>query len=46
MLNKKRDHDQRPESDSRPLISIGALTFARTVAAEFEKVETGYRNGL
>ena len=45
MLNKKRDHDQRPESDARPLISIGAMAFARTVAAEFEKVETGYRTG-
>ena len=46
MLNKKRDHDQRPESDSRPVISIGALAFARTVAAEFKELETGYRNGL
>jgi hypothetical protein len=46
MSNYKRDHDQRPESDARLVNSIGALAFARTVAAEFEKLETGYRNGL
>ncbi len=46
MMNNKRDHDQRPESDTRPPISIGAMAFARTVADEFEKLETGYRNGL
>ena len=28
------------------LNTIGAMAFARTVAAEFVKVETGYRNGL
>ena len=32
--------------DERPVITIGAMPFARTVAAEFVKVETGYRNGL
>ena len=46
MLEKTPDHDQRPESDERPVITLGALAFARTVAAAFAKLETGYRNGL
>ncbi len=46
MLEKTPDHDQRPKSDARPVITLGALAFARTVAAEFVKLETGYRNGL
>ena len=46
MFEKTSDHDQHPESDARPEITLGALAFARTVAAEFVKLETGYRNGL
>ena len=46
MLNQKRDHVPRPPSAERPLLATGAMTFAQQVAADFEKLETGYRNGL
>ena len=46
MLNQKRDHVPRPESAERPLLAIRAMAFAQKLAAEFEKLETGYRNGL
>ncbi len=45
MLNKNRDHGQRPESAARPLLSIGAMPYARDLAAEYQALETGYRNG-
>jgi hypothetical protein len=46
MTNNKRDHDQRPQGGAKTLISIGAMAYALQVAATFEKLETGYRNGL
>ena len=45
MLNQKGDHVQRPESAARPLLSIRAMAFAQKVAAEYQALETGYRNG-
>ena len=46
MLNQKRHHVPRPASAERPLLAISAMTYAQQVAADFEKLETGYRNGL
>jgi hypothetical protein len=46
MLNQKSHHVLRPESTEKPLLSISAMAYAEKVAAEFEKLETGYRNGL
>jgi len=45
MLNQKGDHVQRPESAARPLLSIRAMAFAQKIAAEYQALETGYRNG-
>ena len=44
MLNKKRDHGQRPESAARPLLSIGAMAYADKLKADYQEVETGYRS--
>ncbi len=45
MLSPKRDLVPRPESAARPLLSIRAMAFAQKVAAEYQALETGYRNG-
>jgi hypothetical protein len=45
MLNPEDDHAPRSQSAGRPLLSIGAMAFARTVRAEYQEMETGYRNG-
>jgi hypothetical protein len=45
MLNHKGDHVQRPESAARPVLSIRAMAFAQKIAAEYQALETGYRNG-
>jgi hypothetical protein len=44
MLNQNRDHVPRPKSAA--LLPTSAMTFAKEVATEFKKLETGYRNGL
>lgn len=46
MLGPKHDHVSGPVCAAKPLLSIGAMAFAQKVAAEFEVLETGYRNGL
>jgi hypothetical protein len=46
MLNQKRHHVPRPASAARPLLSIRAMAYAQEVAADFKRLETGYRNGL
>jgi hypothetical protein len=46
MLNQKNYHVPRDQTAEKPLISINAMAFAKEVATEFEKLETGYRNGL
>jgi hypothetical protein len=46
MLNQRRHALLRPESAERRPLSIGAMPYAKRVAAEFEKLQTGYRNGL
>ena len=46
MQNQKSHHLPRPQSAQKPPISTGTMAFAQEVAAEFEKLETGYRNGL
>jgi hypothetical protein len=43
MLNQKRDQGPQHESAEKSLISIGAMAFAEEVAADFERLETGYR---
>ena len=45
MLSPKRDLVPRPASAARPLLSIRAMAFAQKVAAEYQALETGYRNG-
>jgi hypothetical protein len=45
MLKQRRHHVPRPESAERPRPSIGAMPFARQVAGQFAKLETGYRDG-
>jgi hypothetical protein len=44
MLNKKRDHGQRPESAARPPLSIGAMAYADELKADYKDLETRYRN--
>jgi hypothetical protein len=44
MLNPEDDHAPSSQSAGRPLLSIDAMTFARTLAAEYQEMETGYRN--
>jgi hypothetical protein len=46
MLNQKSHHVPRPQNAEKPLLSIGAMAFAQEVAAAFEKLETGYRDGV
>jgi hypothetical protein len=43
MLN--RDHLPRAQSAQKPSLSISAMAYAQAVAAEFEKLETGYKSG-
>ena len=46
MLNPERDHVPRPQGAGKPQQSIGAMAFARIVAAEYQELVSGYRNGL
>jgi hypothetical protein len=46
MRNQNNHQLPRPQSAQKPPISTSAMAFAQKVAAEFEKLETGYRNGL
>jgi hypothetical protein len=46
MLTQKSHHLPRAQSAQKHPISTGAMAFAQEVAAKFEKLETGYRNGL
>jgi hypothetical protein len=44
MPDVEREHDPRQRSAERPALSIGAMAYARKVAAEYQVMETGYRN--
>jgi hypothetical protein len=42
----KPGHTLGPPSSGNQVLSINAMPFAQTVAAEYQALETGYRNGL
>ena len=46
MLNPERDHVPRHKGAGKPPQSIRAMAFARIVAAEYQELVSGYRNGL
>ena len=46
MLNPERDHVPRSASAEQSTGSTDTTSFANEVAAEYDKLETGYRVGL
>ena len=45
MPMKKRDHAPRPPNTRKPRSPLGAMAYAQKVAADYQALETGYRNG-